>query len=234
MVLTAVFGIILFIILFFITIIRIIVWSCRYRFQKYVLKEADLAKAILQMSDGSPEKYFESLVVLYRNIYEECPDCQTICRGIAQTLLFAQEMHDPDSYEELKDILQQVTQGLEMTNLCDLPITRELLLTLQPRALFKQKYFNENMKQNMVTWIWSCFLYGGALSKCPHNKPSFCEYIQHQRFKTQMYTSAKSRDSTSSKLVYTTSIGKSAQIKNSNTKKGCKSMTKSKRAKTLI
>ena len=237
MVLSAVIGIVLFIILFFLALIKVTIWSCLYKFQRYLIDEKDIAKAVLQMSDGSPKKYFESLVVLYEIIYDDCSECETICQGIVQTLLHAQAMHDPTSYEEIEDILKQVSLGLEMINITDLPITRELLLSLQATPTNLQNDSKEDVKESTVRWLWGCTIYGGALSKCPHNKLSFHEDVQHQAFNPQMSSAKynappkKSRVFTSSKFVLTTSTKQLAQTRVNNPKKGCRSLSKRKMTK---
>ena len=215
----------MFIILFFITIIRDIVWSCLYKFQTYCIKEKDVAKAVLQKSDGSPEKYFESLVFLYNNIYQDCPECESICKAIVQTLLLAQEIHDPTSYEEIEDILKQVSLGLEMTNLNDLTITSELLFTLQ------DENSKENLKRGTIWWLWDCTIFGGALNHCPHNKLPFCIDIKYQAFNPQIYRPAKYKvpldvGFTTSKSWLTTSTKNSHLSRRNNPKKGSKSKRK--------
>ena len=230
--LKALIGIPLFIILFFITLIRVIVWSCVYKLQTHIINEKDIAKAVLQMSDGSPEKYFELLVTLYENIYDDCTECEMICQCIVQTLQHAKEVHQPSSFEEIEDILKQIILGFKMTGLQDFPITGELLLTLQDEHRIPLEHQKEKLKWSTVWWSWSCTIFGGALNKCPQNKSS----ILYHPFGSQNVRSTKynamiqnSKDFTAYNLWFIASTKRSN--KRNTPKKGNKSQPKRKMVK---
>lgn len=224
MVVSVVIEIALDLLLFVWRIFYVSIWWPLYQFQRHPIAEQDVAKAVLQMSEGCPKNYLEALLLLYSNIYKSCSECDLTCQGIVQLLTRALVMHEPKSYEEIEHILEQVTLRLKMNNINDLPITHELLMSLQAKPTSLHKAANEDLPEGTVIWLWGCTVNGGALNSCPYKNTSSAKFkVPHPKLGvlslSKLMKNASSKSLNQTRINNHKKVGRS-QSKRRMTKKG--------------